>query len=221
MYSCEIVDMALFETGFARIDTPPLRNFERRCNARRIAGHVQVGDLKGIGPMDVKDLIVRASREIEWTPETSSAVTGLIQEVQLVRPHPAKWSTRRKLLISLPGAVVVAVALTAGGVSLANSLLSAPDAIVQINYTATDGSPVSCEVAVTATSGPAKQFIKDHDWSDVSRKVEQATLGRPSSGATPGAAGSAPRSAIEIIDSEIPETFLGGNVLLNFVTTCG
>jgi hypothetical protein len=168
--------------------------------------------------MDVKNVIARGSREIDWDPETSSAIARMIQNVQIAPARP-RWLTRRKLLIVLPAAALVAGALTAGGISLANSLTYPPDAIVSINYTAADGSEVSCEVAVTATSGPAKQFIKEHDWSDVSSKVQQDIVRQPTPGATPGSVGSTPRSAIDIIDEEIPANLLG-DALLNFATSC-
>lgn len=168
--------------------------------------------------MDVKDLIIRGSREIDWDPETSFAISGMIQHIQLTSTHP-KRLTRRKLLIVLPAAALMAAALTAGGVSLANSLTEPPDAIVSLNYTTADGSQISCEVAVTATSGPAKQFIKKHDWSDVSSEVQRDIDRQPNSGVTPGAVGSTPRGVVEIISDEIPASLLG-DALLNLATSC-
>lgn len=167
--------------------------------------------------MDVTKVIARGSRDLDWDPETSSAIALMIQNVQIT-PARSRWWTRRRLLIALPAAALAAGALTAGGISLANSLNYQPDAIVSINYTAADGSEVSCEVAVTATSGPAKQFIKEHDWSDVGNKVQQ-DIRQPIPGATPGNVGSTPRSVIDIIDEEIPANLLG-DALLNFASSC-
>lgn len=168
--------------------------------------------------MDVKDLIARGSREIDWDPQTSSAISGMIQNIQLTPTRPKRF-TRRKLVIVLPAAALIAAALTAGGVSLANSLTEPPDAIVSIHYTAADGSQISCEVAVTATSGPAKQFIQKHDWSDVSSEVQQDVDRQPNSGAPPGAVGSTPRSVVDVISGEIPANLLG-DALLNLATSC-
>ena len=168
--------------------------------------------------MDVKDLIARGSREIDWDPETSSAVSGMIQHIQLT-PTRSRQLTRRKLMIVLPASAVLAAALTAGGISLANSLTEPPDAIVTINYSTADGSQISCEVAITATSGPAKQFIKKHDWSDVSSEVQQDIDRQSNSGATPGSVGSTPRSVVDVISGEIPASLLG-DALLNLATSC-
>lgn len=170
-------------------------------------------DLKGTGPVDMKDLIARGSREVDWDPETTSAIAEMIQDIQVARPARDRWSPRRKLLIALPAAMLVAGALTAAGIALVNP----PDAIVLIHYTTSDGSHVSCEVDVTATSQPAKQFIKMHDWSDVSRKVQQANLGSPN--VAPGAIGSRSRSAFEIITAEIPAN-LQQDGLFNFALSC-
>ncbi len=169
--------------------------------------------------MDVKDLIARGSREVDWDSETHSTIAVMIRDVQDESARPRRWSIGRKLLIGLPVAVVLIGGLTAGGVSVLNGLAYAPDAVVPFSYTAADGTHLSCEIAVTATYGPAKQFIKDHNWSDVSQKLQQASQGQPNVTATPGAAGSAPRSVVEIIDSEIPAG-LWGKALLNLVETC-
>jgi hypothetical protein len=168
--------------------------------------------------MDVKDLIARGSREIDWDPQTSSAISGMIQNIQLTPTRPKRF-TRRKLVIVLPAAALIAAALTAGGVSLANSLTEPPDAIVSIHYRTADGSQISCEVAVTATSGPAKQFIKNHDWSDVSSEVQQDIDRQPNTGAPPSSAGSTPRSVTDVISGDIPANLLG-DALLNLATSC-
>ena len=124
---------------------------------------------------------------------------------------------KRNLLIVLPAAIILAGGLTAGGTSIVNSLTTTPDAVVEINYTATDGSHVSCEVAITAISKSAKAFVDQHDWSDISVKVEQAS--HPNPDATPGAVGSTSRSAIDIIQSEIPDG-VWGSAPINFATSC-
>jgi len=168
--------------------------------------------------MDVKDVIARGSREIDWDPEVSSAISGMIQHIQHTPTRPKRF-TRRKLMIVLPVAALAAAALTAGGVSLANSLTEPPDAIVSIHYRTADGSQISCEVAVTATSGPAKQFIKKHDWSNVSSEVQRDIDRQPNTGAPPSAVGSTPRSVDDVISGEISANLLG-DALLNLATSC-
>jgi hypothetical protein len=167
--------------------------------------------------MDIQEVLRRGNRSVEADSGTTSAMERMIREVESGSTRLVRRPMKRRLLIALPAAIILAGGLSAGGTSIVNSLTTTPDAVLKINYTATDGSHVSCEVAITATSKSAKAFVQHHDWSDISGKVQQA--GQPGPEATPGAVGSSSRSTIDIIDSEIPSNVWGGE-LINFATSC-
>jgi hypothetical protein len=155
--------------------------------------------------MDVERVIERGRRDPEWTAATEDALAGLVAEVQDHAVRPRGRLTRRRITIGLPAAVILAGALTAGGLALA---YGDPDAVIPVHYTTGDGASISCEVTVRGGSDRLRHFIRTHDWSDVSARVQAAI--------DSGTGSTSPES---VIAEEIPAE-VSGHSVIDFASSC-